>query len=70
MGLGSKYMLKRIKHINAGSFKEFKWSEHMNLDNENNMFKDINILYGRNYSGKTTISRIFRSLELNTKSKH
>ncbi|MEB3733722.1 AAA family ATPase [Halopseudomonas pachastrellae] len=26
-------------------------------------FKKINILYGRNYSGKTTLSRIFRALE-------
>ncbi|WP_081045554.1 AAA family ATPase [Alcaligenes faecalis] len=26
-------------------------------------FKRLNVLYGRNYSGKTTLSRIFRSLE-------
>ena len=26
-------------------------------------FKGVNIIYGRNYSGKTTLSRIFRSLE-------
>jgi wobble nucleotide-excising tRNase len=34
-------------------------------DDGNNvvLFKPINIFYGRNYSGKTTLSRIIRALE-------
>ncbi|ELY5584385.1 AAA family ATPase, partial [Campylobacter jejuni] len=44
--------------INFGSYKNFKWGN--NLEE----FKTINIFYGRNYSGKTTLSRIARSFEL------
>jgi len=42
----------------------FDWNAIVR-DKGNNVveFKDINIIYGRNYSGKTTLSRIFRSLE-------
>ena len=34
---------------------------HLVRDDGNNVaeFKKINILYGRNYSGKTTLSRIY-----------
>jgi wobble nucleotide-excising tRNase len=37
-------------------------------DEGNNIaeFKNLNVLYGRNYSGKTTLSRIFRALETGT----
>ncbi|WP_144584062.1 AAA family ATPase [Campylobacter coli] len=44
--------------INFGSYENFKW------DNNLEEFKTINIFYGRNYSGKTTLSRIVRSFEL------
>ena len=46
-----------------GVFHNFKWEK--SLGNENNIaaFSMVNILYGRNYSGKTTLSRIFRAME-------
>ncbi len=57
-----------IKHIdtikNMAVFHDFKWEK--SLPNEKNgatAFSTINILYGRNYSGKTTLSRIFRAME-------
>jgi wobble nucleotide-excising tRNase len=42
----------------------FVWSTSIR-DSGNNVakFKKLNIIYGRNYSGKTTLSRIFRSLQ-------
>lgn len=45
-------------------FKDFKW-DNIVKDKDGNIqtFKDINIIYGRNYSGKTTLSRIFRAFE-------
>ncbi|MBB6481540.1 AAA family ATPase [Spirochaeta isovalerica] len=45
-------------------FKDFQWSQSVR-DQGNNVdeFKKINIIYGRNYSGKTTLSRILRALE-------
>ncbi|EFL6894780.1 AAA family ATPase [Campylobacter coli] len=48
----------KFDKINFGSYKNFKWGN--NLEE----FKTINIFYGRNYSGKTTLSRIARSFEL------
>jgi len=47
-----------------GVFQDFQWSSSLR-DGGNSVaeFKKINILYGRNYSGKTTLSRIFRGLE-------
>ncbi len=48
----------KFDQINFGSYKNFKW------DNGLEEFKTINIFYGRNYSGKTTLSRIARSFEL------
>ncbi len=49
--------IKKVDILNFGSYKNFSW---INSDVE---FKKINILYGRNYSGKTTLSRIFKCLE-------
>ncbi|EDO9786790.1 AAA family ATPase [Campylobacter jejuni] len=48
----------KFNEINFGSYKNFKWGN--NLEE----LKTINIFYGRNYSGKTTLSRIARSFEL------
>ena len=46
------------------TFKDFKWDTTLR-DNGNNIitFAETNIFYGRNGSGKTTISRILRALE-------
>ena len=48
-------MIKKISHINLAVFRNFVWKEEF--------FNKINIIYGRNYSGKTTLSRIFRAME-------
>jgi len=54
--------LKQIK--NLAVFQNFDWDASLR-DEGNNVvtFNSINILYGRNYSGKTTLSRIVRALE-------
>lgn len=54
-------MIKKISSIKSmGIFQNFSW----NTGEQNDyLFADINIFYGRNYSGKTTLSRIFRALE-------
>ena len=57
--------IKKIDSIkNLAVFRDFQWALSVR-DGGNNVaeFKKINILYGRNYSGKTTLSRIFRALE-------
>ena len=57
--------IKKIDSItNMAVFHDFEWEK--SLSNESNsaaVFSTINILYGRNYSGKTTLSRIFRAME-------
>jgi len=58
-------MFTKIKNIDKYAvFNNFDWNATIR-DEENNVveFKEITIIYGRNYSGKTTLSRIFRSLE-------
>lgn len=57
--------IKKIDSIkNMAVFQDYRWASSVR-DAGNNIaeFKKINILYGRNYSGKTTLSRIFRALE-------
>lgn len=55
-------MIKKIDSINQfGIFKNFQWN-NSNLDE----FKDKNIIYAWNYSGKTTLSRLFSSLKEKT----
>lgn len=56
--------IQKIDIPNFGSFKNFSWNESIRDSGRNILtFKRLNIIYGRNYSGKTTLSRIFRSLE-------
>lgn len=58
--------IKRIDSIkNMAVFQDFRWAASVK-DEGNNVadFKKINVLYGRNYSGKTTLSRILRALEV------
>lgn len=57
--------IKKISLIkNMATFKDFKWDTTLR-DNGNNIinFAESNIFYGRNGTGKTTISRILRALE-------
>ena len=58
-------MITKFKTItNLAVFQNFIWDSSIH-DEGNNvvLFKPINIFYGRNYSGKTTLSRIVRALE-------
>lgn len=61
-------MIKKFVNINnLGVFKDFEWDKNV-VDSQGKplVLNDINILYGRNYSGKTTLSRIFRAFETGT----
>lgn len=52
-------MIKKINRIkDFGVFHNFSWNADIPE------FKTFNLLYGWNYSGKTTLSRAFRCLEL------
>jgi len=55
---------KFLSICNFGSFTDFDWNQVVR-DKGNTIveFSKLNILYGRNYSGKTTISRIVDSLD-------
>ena len=57
-------MINQIDIASFGSFSGLAWKSKIK-DGGNTVqnFKRLNILYGRNYSGKTTLSRIFRALE-------
>ncbi len=56
-------MILRINKLNNfGIFKDFSWN---GLDD----FKKKNLIYGWNYSGKTTLSRLFQNLEFKDKDK-
>lgn len=57
-------MIYKFDAEKFGSFKGFKWDTSVR-DFGNNVikFKKMNIIYGRNYSGKTTLSRLARCLE-------
>jgi wobble nucleotide-excising tRNase len=62
-------MLTKFRHIkNFAVFKECDWDTSIR-DKGNNIaiLKKLNIIYGRNYSGKTSLSRIIRSLETGVK---
>lgn len=50
---------KVIKIKDYGVFKDFRWPSDSSLDE----FEKRNLIYGWNYSGKTTLSRIFRAFE-------
>lgn len=58
-------MIKKIKSINKiAVYEDFDWDKSIkNKDGTVEEFKKVNILFGRNYSGKTTLSRIIRTLE-------
>jgi len=51
-------MIRRVQHIKAfGVFANFHWPASLPE------FKQFNLIYGWNYSGKTTLSRAFRCFE-------
>jgi wobble nucleotide-excising tRNase len=53
-------MISKIDIHKFALFNEFSWDKVIGKDT---IFKSINIIYGRNYSGKTTLSRIFQCIE-------
>lgn len=57
-------MITQIDIANFGSFQGFVWKNTVR-DSSGIVqdFKKLNIIYGRNYSGKTTLSRIVRTLQ-------
>lgn len=58
-------MISQIDLANFGSFNGLEWRKTVRDKGSNvQVFKRLNILYGRNYSGKTTLSRVFRALEV------
>jgi len=57
-------MIQKIDIQNFGLFNNYLWNSNIGGDKLNDIFKKVNIIYGRNYSGKTTLSRIFRAVEL------
>lgn len=56
-------MFKKIDINRFGLFTDYEWSRNIGNDTNIGVFKKLNIIYGRNYSGKTTISRIFKCIE-------
>lgn len=57
-------MFSQVDIGSFGSFKDLTWKRDLkDAGNTVQHFKRLNVLYGRNYSGKTTLSRIFRALE-------
>ena len=49
-------MFKKIDIKKFGLYKDFKWPDDLPE------FGRLNVIYGRNYQGKTTLSRIFDSV--------
>jgi wobble nucleotide-excising tRNase len=60
-----KAVIDQIDIARFGSFEGFLWKTSVRDTPGNNVqnFKKLNIIYGRNYAGKTTLSRVFRSFE-------
>ena len=57
-------MISQIDIASFGSFQGLEWKKTVRDNGKNvKLFQRLNILYGRNYSGKTTLSRVFRALE-------
>ena len=58
-------MIKAIEINNFGCFKDFNWKKDVGnyTTDITAKFSEINIIYGRNYSGKTILSRIINCLD-------
>lgn len=58
-------MITKINKIkDFGIFKDFKWNSDIDA------FKKDNLIFGWNYSGKTTLSMLFQNLEFKSKDKY
>ena len=56
-------MIEKIDIQKFGLFSDYNWNSEVGSDPDKDVFKKVNIIYGRNYSGKTTLSRILRCVE-------
>jgi wobble nucleotide-excising tRNase len=57
-------MISKFKEIHdLAVFRNFIWDKSVIQAGEVKKFQNINIIYGRNYSGKTTLSRILSAIE-------
>ncbi|MBU2929742.1 AAA family ATPase [Winogradskyella psychrotolerans] len=57
-------MIKKFTEIkNFGVFQNFDWNNIVKRNGTSIPFKKLNILYGRNYAGKTTLSRLLGCLQ-------
>ncbi|BDQ34820.1 AAA family ATPase [Pseudodesulfovibrio portus] len=58
-------MISKISNVcDFGPFSKFNWDTTVKDQDDNIIeFNKLNIIYGRNYSGKTTLSRILRSIK-------
>lgn len=58
-------MIRKLSHIRKMAvFDAFDWDASVrDANNRPIFFKPLNVIYGRNYSGKTTLSRILHALE-------
>lgn len=55
-------MITKLDIENLGCFQDFRWNQSIRNEEEVVVeFARLNIIYGRNYSGKTTLSRVFAS---------
>lgn len=59
----SNLEIERIDIKNFGCYKDYKQHGQLGIGNDFNIEK-VNIFYGRNYSGKSTYSKVFQSIEL------
>lgn len=53
-------MISKIDITRFGLFKNYTWDTAIS---KQDTFRRLNIIYGRNYSGKTTLSRVFKCVE-------
>ncbi|WP_047237664.1 AAA family ATPase [Chromobacterium subtsugae] len=60
-------MIEKINIGNFGCYRNYNWDMVMRDHGRNVIkFKKLNIIYGKNYSGKTTLSKIIQCLETGT----
>lgn len=55
-------MIKKVDINKFGIFTNYQWDK---IIGKWEIFRKLNIIYGRNYSGKTTLARIFKCIENN-----
>jgi len=53
-------MITKINIEKFGLFENYEWDKEIGKQEQ---FRRVNIIYGRNYSGKTTLSRILKCIE-------